>query len=57
METCRGCGENLKLDDNDFLTCENKDCELSKPSKMSGFDLIDHLEKRMLLDQQMNDYD
>jgi len=56
MEICKGCGENL-IDDNDILVCENKDCELSKPSEMSGFDLIDHLEKRMLLEQQMNDYD
>ena len=26
MQTCMECGEDLKLDSNDFLICENEDC-------------------------------
>lgn len=57
METCKECGENLKLNNNHFLVCENEDCELFKPNKMDGFDQISHVEKQMILNQQMNNYD
>ena len=51
METCRECGEDLKLDFNDFLVCENEDCKKSKPDT---FDQIGHIEKQNTINQIMD---
>ena len=51
METCRKCGEDLKLDSNDFLVCENEDCKKSKPDI---FDQISHIEKQNIINQMMD---
>tara|TARA_R100001244_G_C5118716_1_gene122962 strand:+ start:231 stop:392 length:162 start_codon:yes stop_codon:yes gene_type:complete len=51
MDICKECGEDLKLDSNDFLSCDNGDCEKSKPNQ---FDQISHLELQNLINQQMD---
>ena len=51
METCRECGEDLKLDFNDFLVCENEDCKKSNPDT---FNQIDHIEQQNIINQIMD---
>jgi len=51
MDICKECGEDLKLNSDDFLSCDNGDCEKSKPNQ---FDLISHLELQNLINQQMD---
>ena len=52
METCSGCGEDLKTTFDSISKCENKDCELY--FKKESVDRINHLEKQISLDKQMN---
>ena len=48
MDICLECGEDLKLDSNDFLICNDNDC---KESKSSTFDKISHIEQQNLINQ------
>ena len=52
METCRECGEDLKTTFDSISKCENKNCELY--FKKESVDRINHLEKQISLDKQMN---
>ena len=51
MDICHECGEDLKLNSNDFLSCDNSDCKKSKPNQ---FDPIGHIEKQNLVNDQMD---
>ena len=51
MDICHECGEDLKLNSDHFLSCDNGDCEKSKPNQ---FDPIGHLEQQNLINQQMD---
>ena len=51
MQTCMECGEDLKLDSNDFLVCENEDCKKSKPDT---FDQIGRIEQQNLINEMMD---
>jgi hypothetical protein len=51
MDICHECGEDLKLNSDHFLSCDNGDCEKSKPNQ---FDPIGHIEKQNLVNDQMD---
>ena len=51
MDICLECGEDLKLDSNDFLTCDDKNCQ---KSSSDIFNQIDHIEQQNLLNQMMD---
>ena len=52
MNICRECGEDLKLTWDHISICDNNDCDLN--FKKDKVNLVDHLERQILLNNEMN---